>query len=71
MPCAIALSEQRLELLLGERLALEVLLHEVVVGLGDQVGELLAGGLGGVGELGGDVEDLFLRRPRGGRPSCG
>ncbi len=40
-------SEQLLEVLLRERLALEVLHHELVVGLGRLVGELLARALGG------------------------
>ena len=59
MPCAMALSSRRSSSSWLRRLALEVLLHERLVGLGDQVGELLASGLGGGGELGGDVEDLL------------
>ncbi len=49
-------AEQLLQVLLGERLSLEELLHEIVVRLGDGlVGELLTGGLGGFLVLGGDL----------------
>ena len=52
---ANGLGEKTLELVLRDLLALEVLHHDLVVGLHDQLGELRAGGLGGVGVLGGDV----------------
>ena len=44
--------EQALELLLGDLLTLEVLHHDLVVGLGHEVDEGLAGSLGVVGILG-------------------
>ena len=52
---ADGLGEKPLELLLRDLLALEVLHHDLVVGFHDKLGELRAGGLGGVGVLGGDV----------------
>ena len=54
------LREQALDLLLIQGLAVEVLHHELVVGLGDRLAQLLAGGLGGGAVLLGDVE-LGLR----------
>ena len=53
------LGEQALDLFLGERFAVEVLHHKVVIGLGHGFAELLAGGLGGLAVLLGDVEFLL------------
>ena len=49
------LAEQPLDLLLGDLLALEVLHHQLVVGLDHELDELGARRLGGLGVLGGDL----------------
>ena len=49
------LGEQALDLVLSEGLALEVLLHEVVVGLRHELAQGLVGGLGAVAELLGNL----------------
>ena len=59
LPLGDGQAEQLLEVLLGERLALEVLHHELVVGLGGLVGELLARGLGDGHEVRGDLVDVL------------
>ena len=54
------LGQQALELVLRDLLALEVLHHDLVVGLGNEVGELRAGVFGSLGIGGGDVGDHGL-----------
>ena len=54
------LVEQRLELVLRELLlAFEIFHHELVVGLGHKIAQLVAGRLRGVGELGGNGLDAL------------
>ena len=55
------LVQQLLELVLGELLlAVQVLHHEIVVGLGHEVAQLVARGLGGIGVLGRNLLDALL-----------
>ena len=54
------LGQQALELVLRDLLALEVLHHDLVVGLGNEVGELRAGVFGCLGIGDGDISDHGL-----------